>query len=659
MTMQLKNIFLLTVLVFSGTTVFAQITSTFTSNAEGWTTPNDADGTIAYSATGGNPGGFVFGTPFVFNLAAGSLYVPFNFVAPGTYLGNRSSYYNGTLRYDIQQSTTGTPNQYPEVTIADNLGITLYYFPATPNQPAAAPSWTTFSVTLNNALGFWKTTNSATGVAASEAQLLSVLTNLASLQIRGLYRDANTTNRLDNVTFNPPIVITTQPVSRVICEGVTTSLATAATGNANITYQWEKQGPAPTFTWSNVANGGGYSGATTASLTVNTTGNIGAGVYRCKVSGTAVNDAFTALATITVNASPTPPATTGNTSCAGANLTLSATGGTAGQYRWYTVASGGTAIAGQINSSYTTPILFATTTYYVSINNGTCESARTAVIAAIITPPAKPIITSSEPITGGATTLCLNPVILTAPAGFPSYTWSNGQTTQQITTIEPGKYSVVVKEASGCVSVAADTVQVVNSTSPLCINNPPAINSASAITTIGGSVSIDLAPLLSDPDNNLNFTSLLIVGNGTSKGGTTSLDGLTLEINYNDLKFAGEDNVTIRICDLLNVCSEQVLTIEVIGDINVFNGISPNGDDKNDKWIIEYIDLFPDTQKNRVTIYNRWGDVVWEASDYDNSSVVFIGHNKNGNELSTGSYFYKIEFTGGRDAITGYLSLKR
>jgi gliding motility-associated-like protein len=659
MTMQLKNIFLLTVLVFSGATVFAQITSTFTSNAEGWTTPNDADGTIAYSATGGNPGGFVFGTPFVFNLAAGSLYVPFNFVAPGTYLGNRSSYYNGTLRYDIQQSTTGTPNQYPEVTIADNLGITLYYFPATPNQPAAAPSWTTFSVTLNNALGFWKTTNSATGVAASEAQLLSVLTNLASLQIRGLYRDANTTNRLDNVTFNPPIVITTQPVSRVICEGVTTSLATAATGNANITYQWEKQGPAPTFTWSNVANGGGYSGATTASLTVNTTGNIGAGVYRCKVSGTAVNDAFTALATITVNASPTPPATTGNTSCAGANLTLSATGGTAGQYRWYTVASGGTAIAGQINSSYTTPILFATTTYYVSINNGTCESARTAVIAAIITPPAKPIITSSEPITGGVATLCLNPVILTAPVGFPSYTWSNGQTTQQITTIEPGKYSVVVKEASGCVSVAADTVQVVNSTSPLCINNPPAINSASAITTIGGSVSIDLAPLLSDPDNNLNFTSLLIVGNGTSKGGTTSLDGLTLEINYNDLKFAGEDNVTIRICDLLNVCSEQVLTIEVIGDINVFNGISPNGDDKNDKWIIEYIDLFPDTQKNRVTIYNRWGDVVWEASDYDNSSVVFIGHNKNGNELSTGSYFYKIEFTGGRDAITGYLSLKR
>ena len=103
----------------------AKVTSTFVSNAEGWTTPNDADGTIGYSATGGNPDGFVFGSPFVFITGSGSIYIPFDFVAPGTYLGNRSTYYNGTLRYDIQLSTAGTPNQYDEVTIADNLGITL------------------------------------------------------------------------------------------------------------------------------------------------------------------------------------------------------------------------------------------------------------------------------------------------------------------------------------------------------------------------------------------------------------------------------------------------------------------------------------------------------------------------------------------------------
>ncbi|MEY4931011.1 MAG: hypothetical protein RI909_1735 [Bacteroidota bacterium] len=205
--------------------------------------------------------------------------------------------------------------------------------------------------------------------------------------------------------------------------------------------------------------------------------------------------------------------------------------------------------------------------------------------------------------------------------------------------------------------MASDAVQVVSSSS--CVNKPPVINSTSVQTVIGGRVTIDLSALISDPDGNLDPASLVIVGNGTQKGGTTTLSGFTLEIDYANAKFSGNDLVTIRVCDLLNVCFETTLQIEVIGDIVVYNGISPNGDGKNDTWIIEYINLFPDTQKNKVMIYNRWGDLVWEASDYDNTNVVFTGVNKNGNELSSGSYFYKIEFPGGRASITGYISLKR
>ncbi len=381
----------------------AQVTSTFNANAEGWTTPNDADATIAYSATGGNPGGFVFGTPFFFNLGAGTVYVPFYFVAPGTYLGNRSAYYNGTLQYDIQQSSTGTPNQYAEVIIANSLGITLYYFPATPNQPAVAPTWTTFSVTLNNTLSFWKTTNSSTGTSATEAQLQNVLTDLASLQLRGLYRDANTTNRLDNVSFRPPISITTQPSSATTCAGPTLSLTTAATNNPAISYQWQRE-TSPSV-WTNVTNTGGYSGATTASLSINTTGNFGAGNYHCRISGTAVNDVFTNTAVIIVNPLPSAPATTGNAACGSSAITLSAAGGTAGQYRWYTVPTAGTAIAGQTNNTYTTPVITITTTYYVSINNGTCVSTRTPVVATINTPPVAPTTTGNSACGSSAITL--------------------------------------------------------------------------------------------------------------------------------------------------------------------------------------------------------------------------------------------------------------
>jgi gliding motility-associated-like protein len=893
-----------TLLLTACISVEAQITSTFNANAEGWTTPNDADGTITYSATGGNPGGFVAGSPFQIILGATTLYVPFNFVAPVAYRGNRSAYYNGTLQYDIQQSTTGTPNQYPEVTITNNLGISLYYFPAASNQPPAAPAWATYQVLFNNALGFWKTTNSATGPLATEAQILNTLADLANLEIRGLYRDANTTNRLDNVSFRPPILITLQPTSTAVCNGVTTSLTTTATNNPAIIYQWQRE--STPGVWANVTNTGGYSGATTNTLSVNTTGNFGAGNYRCRISGLAVSDAITSTAIITINPLPAAPTTTGASSCGANSIVLTAAGAAAGQYRWYTVATGGTAIAGQTNATYTTPVLASTTTYYVAINNGTCESTRTAVIATINTPPnaptatgssacgassvtltavgaaagqyrwytvasggtaiagqtnasyttpvvaattiyyvainngtcestrtavtatintppnaptatgssacgansvtltaagaaagqyrwytlatggtaivgqtnasyttpvvaattiyyvainngtcestrtavtatintppvapavtgssacgassvtltaagaaagqyrwytlatggtaiagqtnatyttpvlatttnyyvainngtcesvrtlvtatifalpPKPAITASQPITAGTVSLCLDPIILSAPSGFASYSWSGGQITQQVSTVQTGNFSVTVRDANGCNSPVSDVIQVIPSTT--CVNNPPVINSTLAKTVIGGKIVIDLSSLISDPDGNLDPASLVVVGNGTQKGGATSLNGFLLEIDYATAKFSGKDLVTIRVCDLLNVCFEADLEIEVFGDIVVYNGISPNGDLKNDTWEIEYITLFPDTQNNRVTIYNRWGDVVWEATNYDNDNVVFTGLNNNGSELSTGTYFYKIEFESGRESITGYLSLKR
>ena len=95
-----------------------------------------------------------------------------------------------------------------------------------------------------------------------------------------------------------------------------------------------------------------------------------------------------------------------------------------------------------------------------------------------------------------------------------------------------------------------------------------------------------------------------------------------------------------------------------MGDIIVFNGVSANGDGKNEIFRIEF-DLIPETRTNRVTIFNRWGDLVWEGENYDNDRVVFSGKNNNGSDLPSGTYFYKIDFTNGRPEKTGFLSLKR
>ncbi len=474
------------------TSAIAQIGSNFNVNAEGWTTPNDADGTISYSATGGNPGGHVFGTPFVFVGGAGTFYFNFYFVAPSAFLGNRSAYYNGTLRYDIQQSSTGSPNQYAEVTIASSAGMVLYYFPPTSNQPPAPPSWATYSVALNNSLGYWKTTNSVSGTAATEIQIQNILSDLGSLQIRGLYRDANTTNRLDNVTLVPPILITTQPSGSTVCEGTVTTMTTAATNNPSISYQWQRE-TSPTV-WGDISNTGGYSGVTTNTLAINTTGNFGAGNYRCRISGTAANDVFTSSATITINPLPSAPGTTGNSSCGPAAITLNASGGSAGQYRWYTVPTLGAPIAGQTNSTYTTPVISGTTTYYVSINNGTCESARTPVVATINTIP-------SPPGTTGNSACGPSAVTLNASGGSSGqYRWYTvptlgapiaGQTNSTYTTpVISGTTTYYVSINNGtCESTRTSVVATINTVpaAPGATGNSACGPSAVTLNAFGGS----------------------------------------------------------------------------------------------------------------------------------------------------------------------------
>jgi gliding motility-associated-like protein len=89
-------------------------------------------------------------------------------------------------------------------------------------------------------------------------------------------------------------------------------------------------------------------------------------------------------------------------------------------------------------------------------------------------------------------------------------------------------------------------------------------------------------------------------------------------------------------------------TINVIVDngsactdsLGFFNGITPNGDGFNEAWIIDGI---TNIRNNWVIIYNRWGEKVWEKSNYDNVNVVFVGKNQNDTELPTGTYYFVVQ----------------
>lgn len=73
------------------------------------------------------------------------------------------------------------------------------------------------------------------------------------------------------------------------------------------------------------------------------------------------------------------------------------------------------------------------------------------------------IATAPTLTANGPTTFCTGEsVILSAPAGFASYTWSNGATTNEIEVTTPGIYALTITDDNGCFGFAESITVVVD-----------------------------------------------------------------------------------------------------------------------------------------------------------------------------------------------------
>jgi len=281
-----------------------------------------------------------------------------------------------------------------------------------------------------------------------------------------------------------------------------------------------------------------------------------------------------------INPILTAPSTINSEACGvNSTVTLTATGGNNGEYRWYAEATGGTTLPGEVNDTFITPPLSATTIFYVSLDNGSCESSRTAVTAILNPVPPQPSITSSISLIGNALTICGSTILtLSAPSGFAGYLWSDGATTQSITVNVSGTYTVTVTDLAGCASSASEAAAI-TLLPGLCANEAPEIVAVALSTIIEGQVTVNLIPLITDADDNLDLTSLAITQQPASGAIATITNGV-LQINYAGVNFSGTDQLTIQVCDVFGACATQVLEIVVIGDIEIFNGVSPGNDGK-------------------------------------------------------------------------------
>ena len=99
----------------------------------------------------------------------------------------------------------------------------------------------------------------------------------------------------------------------------------------------------------------------------------------------------------------------------------------------------------------------------------------------------------------------------------------------------------------------------------------------------------------------------------------------------------------------------------IIGSADDCEGIIPNvitlnNDGVNETWIVPELSLHQNAE-NKVSILNRWAQVVWEGNNYDNINTVWMGDNMRGELLPAGTYFYRIQSNS--EEKTGYIELFR
>lgn len=158
-----------------------------------------------------------------------------------------------------------------------------------------------------------------------------------------------------------------------------------------------------------------------------------------------------------------------------------------------------------------------------------------------------------------------------------------------------------------------------------------------------------MLPLSDENDLTSNLDLLIVAGSNTANGPYASLGQSS---RTGDLT---SGSVTSEQAPAVSFLTAAALTGE--RGIEVFNGVSVIQDGQNDWMKIRNIELYP---SNNVSIFNRWGDKVFEMSPYDNNQNAFRGESNisGNNKLPGGTYFYSIDLGDGSPKTTGYLQIK-
>ncbi|WP_312090805.1 T9SS type B sorting domain-containing protein [Chryseobacterium sp.] len=245
----------------------------------------------------------------------------------------------------------------------------------------------------------------------------------------------------------------------------------------------------------------------------------------------------------------------------------------------------------------------------INVKVATAEGCFKNIVLELVLNP-KPIIALPEDFD-----FCKGKTItLDAGAGYVSYLWNTGATTQTITVATPGNYSVTVTNSFGCTNT--DNILLNHSVLAEIVAVNISNNSATVILSASGDYEYSLDNS-SWQDSNV-FSNL---GMGEYMVYVRTKSGC----------FIGQKPFSI---------------------FNIPNAISPNGDGYNDKWKIAGLENYKGSE---VALFDRKGLLIFKQ--IINKKPLEWDGKINGSPIPTGNYWYSIKVSDGRN-YTGWLLVK-
>jgi gliding motility-associated-like protein len=160
----------------------------------------------------------------------------------------------------------------------------------------------------------------------------------------------------------------------------------------------------------------------------------------------------------------------------------------------------------------------------------------------------------------------------------------------------------------------------------------------SVATTV---TSIGVTPTVSD-----STATILVNGKPVNSGSASDDIPLAPGNNTITVLITAQDGVTT------DTYTITVYRGDVLNNLDANNVMTPNGDGKNDYWVIKDIQLYP---QNTVNIFDQGGRLVYSKHAYTND----WDGTYNGSPLAEGTYYYTVDLGPNLAKFKGYISIVR